>query len=85
MYDNATIKVELRIVGKAVHVDLTGSDELLQWAYNDLASRFELLIEAGALTWYKARADHFVLMPQDDWKPAEVVYELKQQLRLQSP
>jgi hypothetical protein len=37
MYDNATIKVELRIVGEAVHVDLTGSDELLQWAYNDLA------------------------------------------------
>lgn len=49
MYDKASIKVKLRIVGKAVHVDLTGPDALLQWAYNDLASRFELLIEAGVM------------------------------------
>jgi len=41
MYTNATIIVELRIAGKAVHVDLTGSDERLECAYNDLASRLE--------------------------------------------
>jgi hypothetical protein len=85
MYTNATIIVELRIAGKAVHVDLTGSDERLEWAYNDLASRLELLIETGVAKWYNARVYHFVPIPQADWKPAAVVCELKQQLRLQSP
>ena len=52
------------------------------WAFNDLANRFELLIEAGALKWSKARADHFGVMPQSDWTPLEVVSDTKRQLRL---
>ncbi len=73
---------DMRIVGKLVLVDLHGSGDALQLAFNDLANRFELLIEAGALKWSKARADHFVLMPQSDWTSLEVISETKRQLRL---
>ena len=82
MYNSHEVSVDMRIVGKLVLVDLHGSGDALQWAFNDLANRFELLIEAAALKWSKARGDHFVLMPQSDWTPLEVVSEAKRQLRL---
>jgi hypothetical protein len=82
MYTNQGVSVDMRIVGKLVLVDLHGSGDALQLAFNDLANRFELLIEAGALKWSKARADHFVLMPQSDWTSLEVISETKRQLRL---
>ena len=54
MYTNQAVSVDMRIVGKLVLVDLHGSGDALQLALNDLANRFELLIEAAALKWSKA-------------------------------
>ena len=47
MYTNQAVSVDMRIVGKLVLVDLHGSGDALQLAFNDRANRFELLIEAG--------------------------------------
>jgi len=82
MYNSHEVSVDMRIVGKLVLVDLHGSGDALKWALNDLANRFELLIEAGAVKWLRARFDHFVLMPQRDWTPAELITETKLQLQL---
>lgn len=76
------IEVSVTVVGKIVMIELQGSGELVELAYNDLAARFEMLIEAEVVKWYKARADHFVLMPQQGWEPAELLTEIKRQLRL---
>jgi hypothetical protein len=40
------IEVPITVVGKVVMIDLHGSGEVLELAYNDPAARFEMLIEA---------------------------------------
>ncbi|MGO9013735.1 MAG: hypothetical protein ACLQF0_02030 [Dissulfurispiraceae bacterium] len=63
-----------------ITLDAEGDDLLVLNSYVD--SRLQLFKDTDDIKWYSNKVDFFVVMPQDNWEPAELAVELKRRLGL---
>lgn len=77
--------VKIKVKGNAVviNIELTeGTEDFLRLLNGYIETTLDFAVRFDIIKRYSNRIDHFFILPQKDWLPAEVVVELKRLLKI---
>jgi hypothetical protein len=73
-----SVEVQRRVV--LIMIQEVHDAKTLTVLNNYIESRLLPMKKADDIKWYCNKADHFVVMPQTGWEPAELRLEIKRRL-----
>ena len=73
----------LEVRGKVVFIELSpAGEETLRLVNLIVCDCLDVLEEMEIVKYYKNRRDYFVIMPQNDWQPVDLLIEIKKWLKI---